>query len=325
MSIIFGFVNSFFTPAYKAILPQLVAKDDLASANALNGISSKLALLISPLLGAGLVTLLAPAGAFAFDGLTFIISACLLFALRPPVRRDREPPIEITSPEVFPEESPSKIILPRLSLPKILAGVSNDIREGILYVTGSKWLWISIIVASIANLGIVGSLYVALPKLVHDVYHAGVWLFGELGMANMVGSITGTLLIGQMSQLHRRGLITYLAVGGCGVGLVLFGLSFPFFIQVIVANIAGILVGLGLGVFGILWTTLLQELVPRDMLGRVSSIDDLGSFILTPVGYALAGILTDRVGPNQFFIFSGILLLILASLALCAREIRQLQ
>jgi predicted MFS family arabinose efflux permease len=82
-------VDGFFLPASQSIPSQLVTKEDLPSANALNQLSHHLALLLGPLIGAGLVALVGPASAFGFDGLTFVASAlCLLIMHFPATRSD---------------------------------------------------------------------------------------------------------------------------------------------------------------------------------------------------------------------------------------------
>ncbi len=79
LALIFGVVDSFFSPAYSAIMPQLVSTEDLPSANALTALSRQMGRLLCPLMGAACVAITGPVIAFAFDGLTFIISAlCLL-------------------------------------------------------------------------------------------------------------------------------------------------------------------------------------------------------------------------------------------------------
>ncbi len=79
LALIFGVVDSFFSPAYSTIMPQLVSTEDLPSANALTALSRQMGRLLGPLMGAACVAITGPVIAFAFDGLTFIISAlCLL-------------------------------------------------------------------------------------------------------------------------------------------------------------------------------------------------------------------------------------------------------
>ncbi len=55
------------------------------------------------------------------------------------------------------------------------------------------------------------------------------------------------------------------------------------------------------------------------MLGRVSSIDALGSFVLLPIGYGIAGWATDIIGAPQVFLIGGLATIILALLGLTQR------
>ncbi len=164
----------------------------------------------------------------------------------------------------------------------------------------------------------------AQPKLVQDVYGQGVWLLGAVGTATALGSIGGSLFVGQMQHPHRRGLLAYLSIAVAGSGTILFGFPLPLLIEPAIACFAGLLVGIGVGIFSIIWITVLQECVPSDKQGRVFSIDALGSFCLLPVGYALAGILTDRIGPPLVFVFGGLITLTLVGVAIGIRDIRRL-
>jgi len=80
-----------------------------------------------------------------------------------------------------------------------------------------------------------------------------------------------------------------------------------------------------MGTSGLVWTTLTQELVPGDKMGRVSSVQMLGSFSLMPLGLATGGILTDRIGPSLVFIAGGMLNLLVAAVGLCVKDIRRLE
>jgi DHA3 family tetracycline resistance protein-like MFS transporter len=87
--------------------------------------------------------------------------------------------------------------------------------------------------------------------------------------------------------------------------------------------LANWLIGFGLGTFGIIWVTLMQELVPAEMLGRVSSIDQLGAWSLLPLGYVLTGLATDRFGPSLVFLIAGLFNILLAVIALAVPAIRR--
>ncbi len=75
----------------------------------------------------------------------------------------------------------------------------------------------------------------------------------------------------------------------------------------------------------IIWVTVMQELVPADKLGRVSSIDQLGAWSFLPLGYELTGIATDHIGPSMVFLIGGIANVLLALIALAVPDIRKLK
>jgi MFS family permease len=315
LALFFGIVDGFFRPAYRAIFPQLVETEHLPSANALTALSERISLLVGPLLGALYVALAGPASAFAFDGLTFVISALCLLVMRVPVTSALVPlarDIQVTSEH--------------RGIAGIMKSIFVDVREGLRYVAGSEWFLVGLPLATLGNIGFVATA-VAMPKLVHDVYGAGVWLLGVLEMSSGLGAIVATLIVGQIRHLHRRGMLMYLSVILASIAIAVLGLPLPKVSATIgaqyIAPLANAFVGFGLGAFGVIWVTVMQEMVPADKLGRVTSIDILGAKCLTPVGYALGGLITDRVGPGWVFIFAGTLNLVLNVFALCVPEIRE--
>lgn len=68
----------------------------------------------------------------------------------------------------------------------------------------------------------------------------------------------------------------------------------------------------------------MQEFVPRELLGRVSSIDQFGSSMFVPIGFALVGWATNEVGASILFIVGGCLTAALGVLALLHPAIRNL-
>jgi hypothetical protein len=79
-----------------------------------------------------------------------------------------------------------------------------------------------------------------------------------------------------------------------------------------------------LEVDGLVWTHMLQELVPREKLSRVASIDNLGSSAFMPLGYALVGWGTDHLGASLVFLACGGLTVGIAALGLLHPAIRHL-
>lgn len=102
------------------------------------------------------------------------------------------------------------------------------------------------------------------------------------------------------------------------------GLPLPHVYASEIAAAACICMGLGIGTFTPLAMALMQELVPEQMLGRVMSIDMVGSFLLLPIGLFLIGGLADHFGPAPIFVVGGLLSLVLAGAGLCVKSIRDL-
>jgi sugar phosphate permease len=88
-----------------------------------------------------------------------------------------------------------------------------------------------------------------------------------------------------------------------GLVLVALGLSAVLWLLVAFAVVCAFLLEYG----NVLWTPLMQEYVPARLLGRVSALDWLFSFSLTPLGIAAAGPLADAFGPRATMVAGGTL------------------
>jgi MFS family permease len=312
---LFGVLSSFFDPAYQAFMPQLVEQEALASVNALTTLSRNIGFLVGPLLSAASIALTGPASAFAFDGFTFLFSALCLLALRLP-RSSVAPPSQVSLPVASGGEHTTA---------KGLSGGISEAREGLRYVLGIPWLWVTTLVFALASIGFGGSMWVALPRLVYDVYHTGVWLIGAVATSDAVGSIIVALALGNARKLRHRGIVAYTSIIVIGFALAACALPLPRAVEPVVAIIASALVGSGVATFMIIWGTLQQEKVPNDILGRVSSITQLGVAAALPGGLVLVGLLADHIGPAQVFALGGILAAVPAAVGLCVRDIRRVE
>lgn len=353
-ALVFGVVDGFFHPAIMAITPDLVEKDDLTSANALNSFSGNLAQLLGPLLGALLIALVTPMGAFAADALSFFVSVAFLLSVRIPERHismraevaesmvvaanGNTEDISLAAPIGVNENTALALAELAEGSPVALAetveaparpggfrGVIADIKDGFDYVRGLPWLWVSILGFAGNNIGLMATLAVAMPRLVNDVYGQGAWLLGLISTTGAIGSMIALLLVGQAKRLKRRGLLAYSAMLLPAIGLILFGLPFPHSDAPVLASLASMLVGFGLAFFNTIWFTLLHEKIPSDKLGRVNSLDSFGSIVTIPIGEAVGGIMTDHIGPAQVFVIFGLLGLAIALFPLLLKEIRQME
>ena len=275
LSLIFGIVDGFFQPAFTALVPTLVPEDQLPSANSLTSFSTQAGRVLGPPLGAGLIALGGTGIAFAINGLTFFLSAlCLLPLLREEIRPT-------------PSEAPQSLL--------------SDFRDGLATVWKLPWLWMTIGIFALGNVALAGPYSVAMPFLVQDVLHADVKVLGLLYAMFALGYVLGGVWLGRKPVIRRRGPLLYGSQVVAGVMLLLFGL--PVGLPVLI--VAALINGAALEMSALAWTSMLQELVPREKLGRVAGVDMVGSFALLPVGFALAGLATEAWGAAVVFVIGG--------------------
>lgn len=275
LSALFGVVDAFFSPAYTALVPDLVPTELLPSANSLRSISTQAALFIGPAIAASIIALGGTPLAFALDGVSFVLSAvCLSMLPRIPALRQ---PVE-------KEE-----------------GVLQDIRKGITTVLNSPWLWVTLVIASVSTIFLVGPSEAALPLLVKQRFGTQIGFYALLLALSALGSVIAAFWLGHFKRLRHRGLLTYGAWLLASLMLLVVGLPLP----VVGVSVAFFIQGAAFEVLGLAWMNSLQELVPADLLGRVSSIDYLVSSALMPIGYGLAGIAADHFGASLIFVLGG--------------------
>ncbi len=299
-SLLFGLVDAFFQPAYAALVPEVVSDENLPSANALSSLSSQLGRIVGPALGAGLVALGGSATAFALNAGTFFISAAFLL----PLLRLPKPP---RTPAGEGEDAPP---------PSVWA----DLRAGVGAVRRSPWLWMTILLFGLTNVTLVGPYSVAMPFLVTEHLHGDVNTLGILYTLFPVGYVLGSVILGRQARLRRRGLLIYGGTALAGLMLGSLGLPLPF----VLIGLAALINGAALEMGGQAWTNALQDpvFVPRDLLGRVSSIDLLGSYALLPIGYGVAGWATATLGAAPVFLLGGGLTAVVALLGLLQPQVR---
>lgn len=295
-SLIFSFADAFFMPAYTALVPELTPKDDWPSANSLSSLGSQLSRVVGPALGGLLVSLGGTTLAFGINAVSFFLAGLLLLPL-----------ISVT-PQPKPAESDAP--------PP--ASVLEDLREGWKIIFAQPVLWITILMAAFTNIFLYGPFSVGMPFLVKDFMGGDERTLGLILGIFPIGYIAASLILGNFKRLRWRGPVMFVSIMLAGLGLGLFGLRLPFW----ALAVAAILNGAALETFGLIWTNLLQETVPIEKLGRVASIDMLGSFVLLPIGFALTGVCVEQFGPASTFLLGGLLTVFCGALPLLHPRIR---
>lgn len=183
----------------------------------------------------------------------------------------------------------------------------------------TPWLGITKVIAGLPNLTYFPAM-VFWPFLVKDTLHANVDLLGYYYSAVALGALQGSSRMGRYSSLRRRGPKLYAASMLCGTELLVIGLA----LTPSVFLLTDLIIGGSKAVSGLIWVNVIKEQVPRDLQGRVSSIDYLGSSLLGPAGYLVGGWLMLLPGPALVFMLGGALQKGLIGVGLLHPRVRQL-
>jgi DHA3 family tetracycline resistance protein-like MFS transporter len=307
LGVIFGIVDAVFSPAYSAVVPELVPLADRPSANALSQLGRRLAGIAGPAIGAVLVAAGGTAAAFGIDALTFVLSALVLVVPLIARRRIEHAARSETHDQPEPRAAPRTSIL-------------DDVREGFRTVLALRWIALTIAIAGITNITLVGPLDAAAPLLVKRNFGGDVAVLGMIGSLIALGSVAGAVLLGSRLRLRHRGGLIYgpwvanaLAIAAMGLPIGLVGLA-----------IAAFVIGLTETTLGLAWTSAVQDHVPDDRLGRVYSVDALGSYALIPIGLVVAGAASDAIGPGPVFVAGGLISAVLLVLVWALPPVRNL-
>ncbi|KQR23895.1 MFS transporter [Agreia sp. Leaf335] len=286
-----GIGEGFFYPAYSAILPALLPADDLLAANGIEGVLRPAVMQAAgPALAAGLIALGGPPLAFMVIVVVHVLALAGLSLMRSvPVVRDRS------------ADSAHPIV-----------SVYRDMREGVVYMVRTPWLFATLLFAFGWVLVMLGPIEVLLPFAVRDQTGGGAGSFAFVLAAFGVGGAIGSIFVASR-RLPRRYLTVMLLAWGVGsVPLAVIGFTSELWVMAVAVFIVGFTGSAG----QVIWGTLLQRRVPRHLLGRVSSLDFFVSLALMPVSMALAGPVGEAVGLMPTFLVAAIVPVFFAVAAL---------
>jgi MFS family permease len=272
---VYGVGTAFFTPAFDAVVPDLLPAEDLPAANALDQFVRPIAFrLAGPALGGALVA--AGAGiAFSVDAVSFGVSGVAVAMMH---RRDQPW-----------RESPP---------PAVAAMV-----EGLRFVRQRVWLWGTLLSAAVAYLVFLGPAEVLLPYVVKNDLHASAGTLGLVFASGGLGAILAAVVLGQRRQPRRDVTVMYVSWTLATLAVTGYGLATSGWQLMIACFLFNGLEAAGT----IVWATMKQRHVPASMLGRVSSLDWLISIGLLPISFALTAPAASLFGAQATLVGAGLI------------------
>lgn len=262
IAVCFGVINAFDIPARQAFVPDMVGRDDLINAIALNSSMFNGARIVGPAVAGVLVALIGEGWCFFANGISFVAVIVGLLFMRLPqiVRRPNGTPLE-----------------------RLLEGFRFTTRtapiRGLLLLLGM--------------MSLLGMPYaVLMPIFAEKILGGNSATLGYLMCASGVGALLAALILAARTHVFGLGRWVAMAAAGFGISLVAFSQSANFWLSMLLLVPVGFTMMIQMAASN----TLIQAMVPNDMRGRVMSVYSMMFMGMAPVGSLLSGALAGAIG-----------------------------
>jgi MFS family permease len=271
-----GVVNAFDVPIRQAFLVQMVGKEDLPNAIALNSSIFNGARVVGPAIAGFAIAWVGEGWCFFLNGVSFlaVIVALLAMRLQPVPRKPST-------------ESPLRNLMQGFHF----AMSDLPIRSALLLLS-----WLSL-------LGLQYSVF--LPIFAEDVLHGGARGLGLLMSSAGVGAVLGALHFAARTEF--KGLARWIAAmsAAFAIGLVLFSVSRVFWMSAVVLFVVGFSATVQMAATN----TIIQSRVPDELRGRIMAVYATMFMGVQPIGALVAGGVAKRIGAPHTLAIFGLLVL----------------
>ncbi len=276
-SFVVGTAQAFGGPAYSALVPSLVEKEDLPNAIALNSIQFNLARVIGPVLGGLALKYVGSAWCFGLNSLSFI--AVIITLLRLDI--NFKPPATTES-------------------------IMGSMKKGFVFIR-SQGAMETLIGIAFCMTALAIPMITFLPVFAKDVFQRDALTYTLFLVASGLGSITGALSVAAMGNIANKGRLALIMLVALGTGMSIFALSTSLFLSVFTLFCTGAVLLCAFAMF----SSLVQLNTPNDMRGRVMSVYNVAFRGGMPMGSLLTGWLVPMYGAPHVLAVNGFFLVLL--------------
>jgi MFS family permease len=274
-------------PSYQAITIDLVEREDLANAIALNSTQFQFSRVVGPVLAGVALKMFGLAGCFFANALSFVAVIVALMKVR------------------FDDK---KVTPPAHSV-KDRKAVWRDLVEGLRYVRHRRRVFMLLLISGMTSL--FGAPYFSMiPVYARDVFHldesGNALLFGFSG----AGAFVGALTLAYLGDFKHKGWSVLSGAFGFAVCLI----GFAYSTHLIVSLAFLFMIGFGIVSCVAVINTLLQQLVTDQMRGRVMSMFILSFIGTMPIGNLVAGAAAERFGASHTIATGGLIIAVFVTI-----------
>ena len=293
---VIGALEGLFLPAYRAITPAVLPEPELAAGNAAGESLNTAAAILGQLVAGVALSALGAAAVVGIDAATFLVSTATLLAMS--ARSSSRPADPTDSTDTTATASPAV-----------------RFRE---YALRSRLYLTITVMTGMVSITAAGLFAVGLPVLADRRFASAAESYGVLLVGVAAGRLAGSLAAGRIAAGRRRGRVTLALLVVHGVVLT----SLPALHQLGPLLPALTVLGFADGTLLVLVVTVIQQMVPRELLGRAMAamaFVQTGSF---PISVALAGFAVGRWGLTTAFTAGGVGVLAIAALGAGQKVVR---
>ncbi len=266
--------QAFDGPARQALVPNLVPSADLPNAFSLNSIANQVGAIIGPALSGFIIAAGGLPYVYIINAISFLAVIVALFMMGP-VEQQKTSTTSRNGAISF-----------------------SAISEGVRFILKQPLIISTMILDFFATF--FASANTLMPIIAIDVLHVGAVSYGWLSAAQAIGAMVAALIISQMREIRRQGMVFMLAVVAFGLATIAFGAARIF----ILAMIALIIVGAADTVSTIIRNTIRQLATPDYIRGRMTSVNQIFFQGGPQLGEVEAGLVAQLLGA-PFAVISG--------------------
>jgi predicted MFS family arabinose efflux permease len=278
LSFVSGVAQAFGGPAYQALIPTLVERDDMPNAIALNSIQFNLAVTVGPALAGITLAKLGEKWCFGLNAISFLAPIVSL---------------SIISARFLPEKSSESIL--------------NSLKQGIHFIRKQGSME-ALIVLAFCMTALSMPMRTYIPVFVKDIFHRGPETYGNLLSLMGLGSICGSLGVASRGNISNKGRFALMMLVCLGAGIA--GFSLSKLLPVSYAML--ILVGASMMAVFATVTSLVQLITTNEMRGRVMSVYNCAFRGGMPMGNLVSGWLVPAFTAPVVLGVNGFLLILVA-------------
>lgn len=291
--IILEVTEIFFASAMDAVIPSIVKKEDLVSANSINSLIMNLGSMASSLIAAAIYSFVGMPIIMAINSISFILSAISEMFIEVPANHKK----------------PESISLKNFKL---------DLIEGLKIIKSNNFILKIIVLGAIINFCISPLFSVGVIYIVRSIFKCSDFQFAMLQVILSISMISAPIICGGFFKKYKIGklsVISFTAIFSSILVMtfiptpIFMGLFDSTFIPYICIMIATFIVGISATIANIGLGTLFQTIVPIEAMGRVSTVFGLAMTISIPIGQLVFGGLYDTMPPYVAILIAGLIMM----------------